>query len=336
MATIKEIAEKAGVSIATVSRVLNYDETLNVSDATRKRIFEVAQELEYVTTKERKSKKAAYEVCIIKGYSEKEELEDTYYLSIRLSIEKCLKEENIDYVVISKDKLIDERLRSVDGILAVGIFSSMEADMLKNTNSNIVFVDTDPEDDDFDCVVISMRRVVKKVLDYFISLGHKEIGYIGGIDSSEEASKKLVDYRERWFRDYMEEMKLLDESFIRVGSFSPSSGYELMKDILSTDRYPDAFFIANDSMAIGAYRAVMEKGLSIPDDISIIGCNDISTAQFIAPPLTTVKIYTSLIGETAVELMLERIKFERKISKKVVLPTKLIIRESCKNCPEEV
>ncbi len=335
MATIKEIAEKAGVSIATVSRVLNYDESLNVSDATRKRIFEVAQELEYVTTKERKSKKAAYAVCIIKGYSEKEELEDTYYLSIRLSIEKCLKEENIDYIVISKDKLVDERLKTIDGILAVGIFSSEEVEMLKNINSNIVFVDSDPEDEEFDCVVISMRRIVKKVLDYFIATGHKEIGYIGGIDSFNEISQKLTDYRERWFREYMEEMALLNEDFIKIGSFTPASGYELMKDILSTEKYPDAFFIANDSMAIGAYRAVMEKGLNIPNDISIIGCNDISTAQFIVPPLSTVKIYIDLMGETSVELLLERVKFERKISKKVVLPTKLIIRESCKKSPEE-
>lgn len=331
MATIKEIAEKAGVSIATVSRVLNYDDTLNVSDTTRKRVFEIAQELEYVTTKERKSKKAAYEVCIVKGYSEKEELEDTYYLSIRLSIEKYLKENNIDYIIISKDKLIDERLKSADCILAVGIFSIKDVEVLKNINSNMIFVDSDPEDEEFDCVVINMRKVVKKVLDYLISLGHKEIGYIGGSDNSNETAQEHMDYREIWFREYMKKMKFLNESFIRIGSFSPASGYELMKDILSTDKYPTAFFIANDSMAIGAYRAVMEKGLSIPEDISIIGCNDISTAQFIAPPLTTIKIYIDLMGETAIELMLERLKSERKVSKKVVLPTKLIIRDSCKN-----
>lgn len=330
MATIKDIAEKAGVSMATVSRVLNYDESLNVTDATRKKIFEIAQELEYVTTKERKSKKVIYQVCIIKGYSEKEEIEDTYYLSTRLSIEKSLKEGNIDYIVISKDNLLDERLKSIDGIIALGIFSAEEIQSLKNINSNIVFVDSDPDDEDFDCVVIRMNKVVEKALDYLVSLGYKEIGYIGGVDYFNENRLKLSDYRENWYRHYMNDINSLNEKYIKIGSFTPASGYKLMKEILDTGEYPRAFFIANDSIAIGAYRAVMEKGLTIPDDISIIGCNDISTAQFIVPPLTTIKIYTEFMGETAVDLIIERIKFERKISKKVIVPTKLIIRGSCK------
>jgi LacI family transcriptional regulator len=330
MATIKEIAEKAGVSLATVSRVLNYDETLNVSDTTKKRIFEIAQELDYVTTKERKAKKSVYQICILKGYSEKEELEDTYYLSIRLAIEKDLKEKNIDYIVVSKDKLLDERLKTVDGILAVGVFSDEEFKFVKNTNSSTVFVDSDPEDEDFDCVVISMRRVVKKALEYLISLGHTNIGYIGGIDVSENGNVPLHDYREQYFREYMGSLKCLNEDYIKIGRFTPSSGYELMKSILSEDKYPSAFFIANDSMAIGAYKAVMEKGLNIPQDISIVGCNDISTAQFIVPALTTIKIYTDFIGEIAVELLMERMAGDRKLSKKVVLPTKLVIRDSCR------
>lgn len=330
MATIKDIAEKAGVSMATVSRVLNYDESLNVTDATRKKIFEIAQELEYVTTKERKSKKVIYQVCIIKGYSEKEEIEDTYYLSTRLSIEKSLKEGNIDYIVISKDNLFDERLKAIDGIIALGIFSAEEIQSIKNINSNIVFVDSDPDDEDFDCVVIRMHKVVEKALDYLVSLGYKEIGYIGGVDYFNEDRLKLSDYRENWYRHYMNDINSLNEKYIKIGSFTPASGYKLMKEILDTGEYPRAFFIANDSIAIGAYRAVMEKGLTIPDDISIIGCNDISTAQFIVPPLTTIKIYTEFMGETAVDLIIERIKFERKISKKVIVPTKLIIRSSCK------
>lgn len=330
MATIKEIAEMAEVSTATVSRVLNYDETLNASEATRKKIFEIAQQLEYVTTKERRSKKQSCKVCIAKGYSEQEELDDPYYFSIRLSIEKSLKEENIEYIVISKDRLFDERLNTVDGIMAVGNFTTEEIDNLKNMNNNIVFVDSSPEDESFDSVVINMSKVVKKVLDYLISLGHKEIGYIGGEDYIIGENVHLPDYRESYYRKYMSEIGFLNEKFIRVGRFTPISGYELMKDILNKGEYPSAFFIANDSMAIGAYKAIMEKGLNIPEDISILGCNDISTAQFIVPALTTIKIYTNFMGETAVDLMNERIKYERKISKKVVIPTDLIVRDSCK------
>ncbi|MBZ9685622.1 LacI family DNA-binding transcriptional regulator [Clostridium estertheticum] len=330
MATIKEIAEMAEVSTATVSRVLNYDESLNASEATRKKIFAIAQELEYVTTRERRSKKQICQVCIVKGYSEQEELDDPYYFSIRLSIEKSLREENIEYIVISKDRLFDERLNKVDGILAVGSFTTEEIKNFKDMNGNIVFVDSNPQDEAFDSVVINMGKVVKKVLDYLISLGHKEIGYIGGEDYLIGENIHLPDYRESWYRKYMSEFGFLNEEFIRVGRFTPISGYELMKDILDTGKYPSAFFIANDSMAIGAYKAIMEKGLSIPEDISIVGCNDIPTAQFIVPALTTIKIYINFMGETAVDLLVERIKYERKISKIIVIPTELILRDSCK------
>lgn len=330
MATIKQIAEIAEVSTATVSRVLNYDETLNVSESTRKRIFEIAQELEYVTTRERRSKKQVCQVCLLKGYSEREEIDDPYYLSIRLAAEKSLKEENIEYIVISKNRLSDDRLKTVDGILAVGIFSDHEIESLKVINSNIVFVDCNPQDETFDCVVVRMEKVVRKVLDYLISLGHKEIGFIGGEDYFGSEGVPSPDYRESWYRNYMNKLNMLNEKFIRIGGFTPTSGYELMKDILDSGEYPSAFFIANDSMAIGAYRAILEKGLSIPGDISIVGCNDISTAQFIVPPLTTVKIHTSFIGETAVDLIVERIKYERKISKTLIIPTELIIRDSCR------
>ena len=92
MATIKDIAEKAGVSIATVSRVLNYDETLNVQDETRKRIFEVAEQLDY-QVKDKKKRKRKLKIGVLYSYSLEEELEDTYYLSVRVAIEKKLAEE---------------------------------------------------------------------------------------------------------------------------------------------------------------------------------------------------------------------------------------------------
>ena len=102
-----------------------------------------------------------------------------------------------------------------------------------------------------------------------------------------------------------------------------------MKEALLKKNPQMAFFIASDSMAIGAYKAIIESGFSIPNDISIIGFNDISTAKYMTPALSTVKVYTDFMGETAVDLILERMKNERAICKKVVIPTKLIIRESC-------
>jgi len=140
-----------------------------------------------------------------------------------------------------------------------------------------------------------------------------------------------TDSREYCYVKYMEAIGCYDEDLVKIGSFTPASGYKLMKEALETEDYPTAFFIANDSMAIGAYRAVMEKGISIPKDISIIGVNDISSAQFMVPALSTVKIYTDFMGDTAVGLLIEKIKSARQISKKVIIPTKLIVRDSCRS-----
>ena len=127
----------------------------------------------------------------------------------------------------------------------------------------------------------------------------------------------------------MKEKKLYNESFIKIGAFTSDCGYKYMNEILDSSEYPSAFFLANDSIAIGAYKAVEEHKLSIPEDISIVGFNDISIAQYMSPPLTTVKIYTDFMGETTVSLLMERIRDGRKLSKKVILPTELVIRKSC-------
>lgn len=329
VATIKDIAERAGVSLATVSRVLNYDENLNVTDSTRKKIFEIAQELEYVTTKNRKTRKNILKVGIIKGYSDKEEIEDTYYLFIRHSIEQFLSEEKIEYFTIGKDEN-DERIKELDGIIAIGNFTNTDVQNFKSWNCNVVFVDYSPDEEDFDCVVIDMKKSVKKVLNYLVSLGHKEIGFIGGRDIIEAGEIEHKDCREVAFTNFMQSRNLFKKEFVRIGSFTASSGYNLMKEVLDSGKYPTAFFVANDSMAIGAYKAVQEKGLKIPDDISIIGVNDISTAQYIMPPLTTIRIHTEFMSKVTIELLMERIRDERQICKKVVIPTNLVIRESCR------
>ncbi|MCM0649243.1 LacI family DNA-binding transcriptional regulator [Clostridium swellfunianum] len=329
MATIKDIAERAGVSIATVSRVLNYDDTLNVTDNTKKKVFEIAQELEYINNKTRKSKVQTYKIGIKREYSDKEEMEDTYYFLIRNTIEKIFLEERIDFFNIGNEEDYD-RLKSLDGIIVIGSLNANDIDNYKLRNKNIVFVDYAPEDDEFDCVIVDLAKAVKKALEYLINLGHKNIGFIGGRDQKEQGNIELIDNREKAFYDYMRLKGILNEEYIRLGNFTPASGYKLTKDILDSGKYPTAFIMANDSMAIGAYKAIQEKGLRIPEDISIIGFNDISTAQYIVPALTTLRVHTEFISESAVNLLMERVKDGRKISKKVIVPTKLVIRESCR------
>ncbi|MBC2580754.1 LacI family DNA-binding transcriptional regulator [Clostridium sp. DJ247] len=329
MATIKDIAAKAGVSIATVSRVLNFDETINVSDSTKKKIFEVAEELDYVTLRERKVKKSDYiNIGIVHWYSDKEELEDPYYLSIRMGIEKRCLSEHIYFVRINKGDKYD-KIENLDGIIAIGKFGQNDIESFNNLTNNIVFVDSSPDENMYDSVVVDFRKAVTNALDYFISQGHKEIFYIGGEEYVNNCREKLKDYREDTYIEYMNSIGKYNSDYVLLGNYTHADGYKLMKETLSRKKPPMAFFIASDSMAIGAYKAVLEAGFNIPKDISIIGFNDIPTAKYMTPALSTVKVYTDFMGETAVDLILERLKSGRTINKKVMIPTKLIIRESC-------
>ncbi|WP_374718460.1 transcriptional regulator EbgR [Parageobacillus toebii] len=334
MATLKEIAEKAGVSVATVSRVLNYDTTLSVSDETRKRIFEVAQQLNYKTLRERSQQtKERFRFGLVHWYSERQELDDPYYMAIRLGVEKECFERQIELVKLFKQNgsYSEERMENLDGIIAVGKFGPKDVSAFAASTEHIVFVDCSPDEQKFDSVVIDLRKSTITVLDYLLQLGHKKIGYIGGREYV-DGQTLLHDEREATFYEYLYLKGIYDSRYIWTGSFTAEDGYRLMKQAISAKDIPTAFFIASDSMAIGALRALHEAQIPVPDDISIVGFNDIPTAKFIHPPLTTVKVYTEFMGETAVELLVERLTTKRTICKKVVVPTKLIVRESSQVC----
>lgn len=334
MATIKEIAAKAKVSPATVSRVLNYDQTLSVSDEKRASILKVAEALNYVTPRRRSDKKikSNVKIALIHWYSITQEVNDPYYMSIRISIEKACYENNIDIIKIYDPSNYDfKHMAKVDGIIAIGKFSQQEVDKFAMISSDIVFVDSSPEEKLYDSVVIDFESAVTEVLDYLSNAGHDHIGYIGGREYVGRELMSIEETREQVFKSYLLKKNLLNEKQIYVGRFDASSGYELMLSaIKSSESLPSAFLIASDSMAIGALRALHEMGIHVPKDVALVGFNDLPISQYTQPPLTSVRVHKSFMGETAVQLLMERLLHNRSIAKKVVVPTELIIRESSK------
>lgn len=329
MATIKDIAEKAGVSSATVSRVLNYDASLSVADATKKRVFEAAEELEY--RKRPTQRYTGQKFAIVHWYTEKEELSDLYYLSIRLGIEQRCKQIGMDPEVYFFNKISDIRSTEIEGIIAVGKFSNQQVQELTTINPIVVFVDCSPDEDKYDAVIIDFEKATKTIIDYFLLTDHQQIGFIGGRELLKGETEPLEDLREKTFYTYMNEKGLYDERYVYVGSFSVEDGYNLMKQAIGElgEDLPTAFFTSSDSIAIGSLRALHEAGISIPDRVSIIGINDMSVSKYMYPTLSTIKVYTEIMGETAVDTLLERLE-GRKITKKIFISTKLVIRNSVK------
>ena len=332
MATIKDIASIAGVSISTVSRVLNFDESLNVSDSTRQKILKIADELEYTSSsKKKKSKKNNKNIGILCWCNYEEELADPYYLSIRLVVERICSERCINLVKL--DENIDLKLvKELSGILVIGNYYTDMVEKMSNDNDNIVYVDYSPDESKYDSVLIDKKKATFDLLNYIYEIGHRRIGLIGGKDLNENYENMMIDERDIEYQYFMKCKGIYNPKYIYTASrFNFKSGYELTKEMLKEKERPTAVFVENDTMAIGAYKAIAEEGLTIPDDISIVGFNDQPSAKYMVPSLTTVKLSTEYLASAAIDLVLENIDGSRPYKKKVVIPTKLKIRKSCKN-----
>ena len=133
----------------------------------------------------------------------------------------------------------------------------------------------------------------------------------------------------------MKELNLYNEKYVIVDEFSAESGYSMMKEILKLDEIPTAIFCGNDSIAMGAYKAIREKKLKISEDISVVGFNDLKISQYMTPPLTTLRVNTKIIAEETSNALLELIENNRSYRKKVLLEVELIERESCTNILEK-
>ena len=323
MATLKDIATEAGVSLATVSRVLNDDPTLNVKEETKHRILEVAEKLEYKSTSSRKAQVHTvghHHILAIYSYQQDLEINDPYYLAIRHGIETQCEKLGIELTNCYFNNALPE-LKKVTGVLIVGQPSRAIRDAATALTDNVCFIDFHEPGSSYDAVDIDLVRIAKEVIDFFIVQGARRIGFIGGQDEPGKA-----DIREVAFVEYGRLKGVVSEEDIWRGGFSSSSGYELAKTMLAKADFPTALFVASDSIAIGVLRAIHERGLSIPEDISLISVNDIPTARFTFPPLSTVRIHSEMMGSQGVNLLVEKARDGRALPLNVFVPSVLKLR----------
>lgn len=316
-----------------MSRVLNNDSGILVSDETKMEIFKVTDELQYKTVKQRKGTvkvKRIIKVGIVEMYDVTQQLDDPYYLLLRNVVEKQCFENEMEVVKLFKTKDAYELIGNIklDGIIAIGKFTEEEIKLISEKCTNIVFLDSSPNDEVYDGVKINFKLGVNQGINHFIELGHKEIGFIGSRYTLGDVRIPELDDRLKFFYEYMKSRELLNENYIINCEMTSKSGYDAMINFINNkEKMPTAFFVANDAIATGVVRALQQNGFCVPEDVSIIGFNDTIMSQYITPPLTSIRVNLENLGEVAVQLMVERIN-NRTYPKKVIIPSEFIVRES--------
>lgn len=325
MATIRDIAKKAGVSPATVSRVLNYDPELSVAQETRQRIFEVAEKLNY-TKHKRSSKMGKALIRLVQWYDEAEELADLYYLSIRLGIEKKAEELNLQIRRETLNELSDSQ---VTGTIALGKFDAEQIRQLKQLDYNLLFVDFDAMPLGLNSLVVDFDQSMNLVIDHFIQQGHQKIGILSGEEMTKHNLQPIEDPRMLSFKKKLEQLNLFRPDLVITAPFSMEAGKTAVSEFIAeSNDLPTALFASSDALAIGGMQAIQAAGLRIPEDISVIGFNDVSVAKYVSPALSTVKVETEWMGELAVTTLLELAKEYSPVPRKIMLGTELIQRAS--------
>ncbi|OBZ08565.1 MULTISPECIES: LacI family DNA-binding transcriptional regulator [Bacillales] len=339
MATIKDIAQKAGVSAATVSRVLNNDVTLAVSEETRTRIFSIAEQLQYKPSRLRRMKKeeqlSRQQIGLLMWSTLEDEHEDPYFTSIRKGIETRCEELGISIIKVLRgnSRVEMQPVHELDGLIVVGSIEEDDVRQLYNNGNRVVFVNHSNELNEYDTVKLHFEQATRAVITHLRELGHEKIGYIGGNEcvhrlSSHYEATENDEPRRVFFEKALREQGIYDESYVLKAYWSSNSGYEAMNRLLEQSSLPTACFIGSDPMAVGALRALHEHGIKVPEDMAIVGFDDIEISAYLNPPLTTVRAHTEHMGKAAVQLLLERIE-GREAAIHLTINTTLIVRESC-------
>jgi LacI family transcriptional regulator len=338
MASMRDIAKLAGVSVASVSRILNNDETFSINENTRKRVIEIANQLNYSKDKSLTSPRDVGDkntIAIITRHDSESERNDPYFMMIRKGIEKEAAKWRLKTVHAFSMRDQDKDLGQLEKYGAVIIIGEMTSDALQEIsqhNQHIILVDYYSEIDQFDCIQTDFAQKTQQILDILKEKGHENIAFIGGVSSRVTITGDVVydeqEVRAENYKNWMVMNKLEDYSQTFQGKWSPETGLAFGKEIAEMNPRPTAIVVASDPMAVGVYKALNEHGLKIPEDVSVVSFDDIQMAQFMTPALSTVKMKAEEMGQMSVELAKNKLLGYRTMPVRVICKSELILRES--------
>lgn len=328
--SIKEVARIAGVSASTVSRVINSGNTSAASPETQEKIWEAARQIGYVPNQnarrlrrpEHISPAVAQRIdCFfarVVGTNV-----DYFFEQLMHEIRAQIVYEGYQFgTVCNLEDFQDSDLQNYSNAAVVlGRTDESQLEILKKHYKSIVSISLQDRDLPVDQVISRGYDAVLTSIEYLYSLGHRHICYLG----------EVAD--EQRFEAYLHAMSKIGNSdpdaLVVDAAFSPASGYDAANELLSRKKPFTAILCANDMLALGVIKALNEHRLRVPKDISIIGINDKEDVRYLDPMLTAVNIPIEEMGKHAAKLLLDRINGGHKLPVKLILPNKLIIRESC-------
>lgn len=329
MPTIFDIARESGFSYSTVSRTLSGFEF--VKPSTREKILETAKKLGYVPNQQARSLAGgpSHLIGVLVPT-----LTNDYIIQILQGIDDELTQSNYNLILYTTNRHQGTEATYVatimngaaDGLLLVAPFiTDSYLETLNERDFPYILIDQEYEAEDSMVVKATNRQGAYEATQYLIELGHTRIGFIAGLPQLNSAIERLKGYEAALSDNGIQ----FRDEYIVQGKFEMRTGYQATRKILTLQECPTAIFAANDLSALGAIDAIREHGLRIPQDISIIGFDDIPQAAVTYPKLTTVRQPLNQMGREAVNLLLRRLQTPDMDTVKLTLNTQLIIRDSC-------
>ena len=328
MVTMRDVAEHAGVSVTTVSHVLN--DSRHVSEELRGRVYAAMNQLGYRRNLLARSLRRGqtFTLGMIVGYSF-----NPFFFEVARGVEAASFDRDYSVIIGNADGDLDKEFhyvnvlieKQIDGLLLATAGIGVEhINILRSAQIPFVLLDREIPGADADIVRTDHARGARLAVQHLIDLGHRRIACITGPQDVQNTVYRIDGYK----GTLTEAGISIDPALILTGDWNYDSGYQCASELLSQAAPPTAIFAFNDIMAVGAMRAVVETGRRVPDDVAIVGFDDISLASYVFPSLTTIRQPMVSLGRMAARRLFERMENPALSPEQLIMEPELVVRQS--------
>ena len=330
MTTIKDVAKLAKVSPAIVSRVINKDNTLSIRKETEERVIWAVEQLGFrpnMMARALRIKETKVIAMVIA------DITNPYFAELVKGAQKAAIEKDFVLTLFDTEEDIEQERRFInvisdrqmDGIILTSLFiGDKTGEIIDDLHIPYVLVHRSAHNSD--CMYVSVDDIkgASLAVQHLIDGGHKKIGTISGLHYTNPGLLRLEGYKKTLKSNGI----MISQELIAEADFSEAGGYKAMEKLLAQNEAPTAVFVANDLMALGAMEAIKDSGRKIPEDIAIVGFDDIWFSRITSPALTTVKANLMGMGYTACSILIKTIQGESISEENIIIDVELVVRAS--------